>query len=190
MTQATPITAEFNWTFDEMKAMQEALTMTPVASKSKTSGFSWITYVLLPVAIIIMITNNSINFRFPVIDNIKDNLPMIFIYIVPVLALWAVFSYAQKNNLRKAFINSPDSNKRIHIALTPDEVVLTSEALETRLKWTRFIEVRHTSKGFCFLQTPQAGVWIPIHAFKSTADIESVSEMARRLTPKFTTTNI
>lgn len=190
MTEETPITAEFIWTFDEMKAMQEALAMTPVASKSKTSGFSWITYVLLPVAIIIMIANNSINFRFPAIDNIKDNLPMIFIYIVPVLALWAVFSYAQKNNLRKAFINNPDSNKRIHITLTPDEVVLTSEALETRLKWTRFIEVRHTSKGFCFLQSPQTGFWLPIHAFKSTADVESVSEMARHLTAKFTVTSV
>ena len=190
MTQTKNITVEFIWTIDEMKAMQEALTIVSVAHKDKPSGFSWITYILLPIAIIIMITNNSINFRFPAINNIKDNLPMIFIYLVPVLVLWAVFSYAQKNNLRKAFINSPDSNKHIHITLTPNEVVLTSEALETRLKWTRFIEVRRTSKGFCFLQSPQTGFWLPIHAFKSTADVESVSEMARHLTPKFTVTNV
>ena len=189
MTQEMPITAEFIWTFDEMKAMQEALIMTPVTPKSKPLGFSWITCVLLPVAIILMIMGNSINFRFPTIDTIKDNLPVIFIYMIPVLVLWAVFSYAQKNNLKKAFINGPDSNKRIHITLTPDEVVLTSQALETRLEWTRFTEVRRTSKGFCFLQTPQTGLWIPIRAFKSHADVESVSEMARRLTPKFTAAN-
>jgi hypothetical protein len=190
MTQATPITAEFIWTIDELKAMQEALAIMAVSSKGKTSGFSWITYVLLPIAIIIMIMDDSTKYRLPSIVTIKDNLPMIGILVLLVLMFWAIFSYAQRHNLKEVFFNSPDYNKRIRVTLTADEFVLTSEALETRLKWTRFIEVRRTSKGFCFLQSPHVGFWIPIHAFKSTADVESVSEMARRLTPKFTTTNI
>lgn len=190
MTQATPITAEFNWTIDEVKAMQEALAILTVPPKGKTSGFSWITYILLPIAIIIIILDDSKKYRLPSIATIEGNIPLIGMSILLIIVFWVIFSYAQKHNLKQAFFKSPDYNKRIYVTLTPDEFVIASEASETRHKWTSFIEVRRTSKGFCFLQTPQAGVWIPIHAFKSTADIESVSEMARRLTPKFTTTNI
>jgi hypothetical protein len=189
MTQTTNITAEFLWTIDEMKAMQEALAIMPVTSKGKLSGFSWITYVLLPIAIIIMIMDNSTKYRFPSIATIRDSLPLIGMFLLLIFVFWSIFSYAQKHNLKQAFFKSPDYNKRIRIILTSDEFVLTSEALETRLKWTRFTEVRRTSKGFCFLQSPQEGFWIPIHAFKSTSDVESLAEMARRLTPKFTITD-
>ncbi|HEU0296113.1 MAG TPA: YcxB family protein [Anaerolineales bacterium] len=186
MTQTTNITAEFIWTFDEMQAMQEALAVMAVTPKASRSGFSWITYVLLPIAIVIMIMDNSTKYKLPSIATIKDNLPVIGMSVLLVLVLWTVFSYAQKHNLKQAFFQSPDYNKRIYVTFGPDEVVIASEASETKLKWIRFIEVRRTSKGFCFLQSPQAGLWIPIHAFKSTADVESLAELARRLTPKFT----
>jgi len=189
MTQTTNVTVEFIWNIDEMKAMQEALTTIPVASKGKRSNFSWITYVFLPIAIIIIITNSSTKYRLPSIDTIKDNIPMIGMVVLLTLVFWGIFSYTQTHNLKQAFFQNPDYNKRIRITLTPDEFVIASEGLETKLKWTRFIEVRRTSKGFCFLQAPQVGLWIPAHAFKSTDDIESVSEMARHLTPKFNATN-
>lgn len=137
-----------------------------------------------------MILDNSKKYRFPSIGSIEDNLPLIGASMLLVIVFWAIFSYAQKQNLKQAFFKSPDYNKPIHVTLTTDEFVIASETSETRHKWTSFIEVRRTSKGFCFLQAPQVGVWVPIHAFKSTADVKSVSEMARRLTPKFTATNI
>jgi len=191
MEQNIHITATFVWTFDDVKDTQRALAASPVVLSSKSSISSWLVYGLLALAIVWTIAKLFDEQKIPSFAAIRNNLPLIGMYLLPVIVLWATFTFAQKRNLKQGFSQSPDKNKRVIVTFTPDEIVMKIDgSYETRWKWAVLIEVRRTPKGFCFFQAPKFGFWIPVRAFQTSIDIETVSELARRLTPKFSVTAI
>jgi len=185
------ITGTFIWTLDDLIARKKALVTRPVASSGKLPIFSWLTYGLLILAIawtIAKLLNKQI---IPSFAAIQNYLPLIGMYLFLSIALWVTFTFVQKRNLKQSFLQSLDSNKRVLVTITADEIVMKADgSSETRWNWKVLSEVRKTPKGFCFFQAPRTVFWIPIRAFQSTSDIEAVSELARRLTPKFSITAI
>jgi hypothetical protein len=189
MKQNIHITATFIWTLDDLIARKKALVTRPVASSGKLSIFSWLTYGLLILAIawtIAKLLNKQI---IPSFTTIQKYLPLIGMYLFLSIALWATFTFIQKRNLKQVFLQSPDSNKRVVVTITPDVIVMKADgSSETSWNWKVLSAVRKTPKGFCFFQAPRTVFWIPLRAFQSTNDIEAVSELARSLTPKFSIT--
>jgi hypothetical protein len=189
MKKNTHITATFVWTLDDLIARKRALVKSPGKSSSKLSIFFFLIYGLLILAIAWIITkllNKQIVISFA---TIQGYLPLIGMYLFLSVALWATFTFVQKRNLKQVFLKSPDSNKRVLVTITPDEIVMKADGSpETRWNWKALNEVRKTPKGFVFFQAPRTIFWIPMRAFQSTDDIEAVSELAKRLTPKFSIT--
>jgi hypothetical protein len=190
MKKNVHITATFVWSFDDFVARRKALVTNPVASSGKkTSIFPRLVYGLLILAIawvIVKLLNNQITLLFPTIQNY---LPLIGIYLLLSIALWAIFTFIQRRNLKQSFLKSPDSNKSVLVTITRDEIVMKADgSSENRWNWKALNEVRKTPKGFVFFQAPRTVFWIPNRAFQSVDDIETVSELAKRLTPKFSIT--
>jgi hypothetical protein len=182
------ITASFVWTFDDFKARQEALISNSVKLSNKPSRSSLLVYGVLILAIVWMLFN--LPKPGPSYTPVPLSLSSIVMYLPLFIVLWAAFSFAQKNNLKKSFLSIPDSNKNINITITSDEIIMKADGLyETRYNWSSISEVQKTSKGFCFFQNPQVGFWIPVRAFQSNNDIETVITMAKGLTPKFSVTS-
>jgi hypothetical protein len=183
------ITATFIWTFDDLIARKKELVKKTGASSGKLSIFSWLIYGILILAIAWVITrllNKQIVISFTTLQNY---LPMIGMYLLLSIALWATFIFVQRRNLKQSFLKSPDSNKRVLVTITRDEIVMQADgSSETRWKWKALSGVRKTPKGFFFFQAPRTVFWIPVRAFQSTDDIETVSELAKSLTPKFSVT--
>jgi hypothetical protein len=189
MKQNIHITATFIWTLEDLIARKKALVTRPEASSGKSSIFSWLTYGLLALAIVWIIAKLLNKQIIPSFTTIQSYLPLIGMYLFLSFALWVTFTFIQKRNLKQSFLQSPDSNKRVLVTITADEIVMKADSLsETRWNWKALSEVRKTPKGFCFFQAPRTVFWIPIRAFQSTKDIEAVSELARSLTPKFSIT--
>jgi len=189
MKQNIHITATFIWTFDDLIARKKALAAKPVALSGKLSIFSWLTYGLLALAIVWIIAKLLNKQIIPSFTTLQSYLPLIGMYLFLSLALWATFTFVQKRNLKQDFLKSPDSNKRVLVTITTDEIVMKADGSpETRWNWKVLSAVRKTPKGFVFFQAPRTVFWIPIRAFQSTDDVEAVSELAGRLTPKFSVT--
>src|SRR4030095_4263072 len=110
MNQNIHITATFIWTFDDLKARQEALVSNPVKSSNKYS--SWLVHGLLILAIAWLIFNPSSKQTIPSFATIQDKLPLIAFCLPLVIVLWITFSFVQKRNLKQAFSQNPDNNKR------------------------------------------------------------------------------
>ncbi len=182
------ITATFVWTLDDLIARKKGLAR-KTGSSGKLSFFFWLIYGLLILAIAWVITrllNKQIDISFTAIQN---HLPLISIYLFLFVALWATFIFVQRQNLKQSFLKSPDSNKRVLVTITREEIVMQADGSpETRWKWKALSGVRKTPKGFFFFQAPRTVFWIPVRAFQSAKDIETVSELAKSLTPKFSVT--
>ncbi len=208
----TSITATFIWTFDEVKARQAALAGRRVSlTKGPITEVEVVAALFIVVAIVLI---RNILKEPDITFSATQNLPLIALYILPILfVLAAIVMLVQKNNLKRGFLLSPDHNKPIVVTFTPDEIIMKVENVyENRWKWTALTGVRRMSEGFCFfvaskisgngqievkngnfagwhhlfLNHYEIGFWIPMHAFQSARDADVVSEMARHLTPKYT----
>ena len=147
------ITATFIWTFDDLIARKKALVTSPVASSGKLSIFSWLTYGLLVLAIVWIIAKLLNKQIIPSFTTIQSYLPLIGMYLFLSIALWATFTFIQKRNLKQGFLKSPDSNKRVLVTITPDEIVMKADgSSENRWNWKVLNEVRKTPKGFVFFR--------------------------------------
>lgn len=174
MHQETNITGSFIWTFEDVKTRQEVLAGRPV-----TTGGKVVAYAIMSVVIVIFFVVTGI--RLPLTDPY-----LVSIVLGVIVIFYLIFSYSQGANLKKGFLQSPDSNKRIEVIFTQDEIIMKAEGIyENKWKWNTIREVRQNPKGFCFFVAEQVGFWIPIRAFQSKADIDSAIELARQLTPKF-----
>jgi hypothetical protein len=183
------ITGTFIWTLDDLIARKKALVTKPVASSGKLSIFSWLVYGLLAVAIVWIVTKLLNKQIIPSFTTIQGYLPLIGMYLFLSIVLWATYDFIQKRKLKQSFLKSADSNKSVLVTITSDEIVMKADgSSETRWSWKVLNEVRKTPKGFCFFQAPRTVFWIPMRAFQSANDIEAVSELAKRLTPKFSIT--
>ena len=185
------ITATFIWTLDDLIARKKALVTKPTASSGKLSIFSWLVYGLLAVAIVWIVTKLLNKQIIPSFTTIQGYLPLIGMYLLLSIVLWATYDFIQKRKLKQSFLQSPDNNKSVLVTITSDEIVMKADgSSEARWSWKALNEVRKTPKGFCFFQAPRTVFWIPIRAFQSAKDIEAVSGLAKRLTPKFSITAI
>ena len=186
MKQNIHITGNFIWTLDDLIARKKALVTKPSASSGRSSIFSWLVYGLLALAIVWIVTKLLNKQIIPSLMNIQGYLPLIGMYLFLSIVLWATYDFIQKRKLKQSFLQSPDSNKSVLVTITSDEIVMKADgSSETRWNWKVLSEVRKTPKGFCFFQAPRTVFWIPIRAFQSAKDVEAVSELAKRLTPKF-----
>ncbi len=169
MSDQTPITGSFIWTLEDVKASQDVL----IKTRSRQQNFVTITLAL--VAIICMIYyRTSIHSLF---DLLLYAFPLFIIFFIPFSV-----RYNQKSNLERAFSQRPDSNKRIDITFTQDEIIMKAEGIyENKWKWNTIKEVQRNPKGFCFFLAEQTGFWVPIRAFASQADIDSMVQLARQL---------
>jgi hypothetical protein len=189
MKQNIRITGTFIWTLDDLIARKKALVTKPTASSGKSFIFSWLAYGLLALAIIWVVFKLLNKQIIPSLTTIQGYLPLIGMYLFLSVALWVTYTFIQKQKLKQSFLQSPDSNKNILVTITYDEIVMKADgSSETRWNWKALSEVRKTPKGFCFFQAPRTVFWIPIRAFQSAKDIETISELAKRLTPKFSIT--
>ena len=184
------ITASFVWTFDDFKARQEALILNSVKLSNKTFRSSFLIYGLLILAIVWIIFNLPKPTRASYNFYQSNSSLIIIMWVLLFIVLWTAFSFAQKNNLKKSFLSSPDNNKNIHVTITTNEIIMKADGVyETRFNWSSISEVQKGPKGFFFFQNPQAGFWIPVRAFQSNNDIETVINMSKSLTPKFSVTS-
>ena len=183
------ITGTFIWTLDDLIARKKALLTKPVASSGKSSIFPWLFYGLLAAAIVWIVTKVLNKQIIPSFTTIQGYLPLIGMYLLLSIVLWATYDFIQKRKLKQSFLQSPDSNKSVFVTITSDEIVMKADgSSETKWSWKALNEVRKTPKGFCFFQAPRTVFWIPMRAFQSENDIEAVSELAKKLTPKFSVT--
>ena len=182
----TSVTATFIWTFEEAKTRQTALAGRGVLLTQGPITEVRVVSVLLIVVAIALIRN--ILMTPDVTFSTTHNPLSIALYVPPILLLMAVvFMLVKNNNLKRGFLRSPDSNKPVVVTFTSDEIIMkVDNVYETRCTWAVLTEVRRTPRGFCFFQTSTAGFWIPLHAFQSAKDADVISEMAGRLTPKYT----
>ena len=182
------ITGTFIWTLDDLIARKKALLTKPALS-GKLSIFSWLVYGLLAVAIVWIVTKVLNKQIIPSFTTIQGYLPLIGLYLLLSIILWVTYDFIQKRKLKQSFLQSPDSNKSVLVTITSDEIVMKADgSSETKWSWKALNEVRKTPKGFCFFQAPRTVFWIPMRAFQSANDIETVSELAKKLTPKFSVT--
>ena len=189
MKQNIHITGTFIWTLDDLIARKKALVTKPTVSSGKSSIFSWLVYGLLALAIVWLVAKLLNKQIIPSLTTIQGYLPLIGMYLFLSVALWATYTFIQKRKLKLSFLQSSDSNKSVLVTITSDEIVMKADgSSETRWNWKVLSEVRKTPKGYCFFQAPRTVFWIPIRAFQSAKDIEAVSGLAKRLTPKFSVT--
>jgi len=186
MEQPEIIKASFIWTFIEAKARLEALSTFSVKKKDEKRIPSWFSNgvsVIIVLVVMIIFLNNQ---RVTSFAQIQQSLPVIVAIALPIIIFWLTFTYSRKQNFKRTFLQSPDNGKQVIVIFTNEEIeMMVQNVYEMRWKWASLIEVRRTPKGFCFLQAPQTGFWIPMHAFNSQIDVDHLSEMAMRLTPKF-----
>lgn len=174
MSQEANITGSFIWTFEDVKIRQEVLAGRPV-----TTGGKVMTYIITLVVLVIAfaVTNLRSLFADPYLASIT---------VGGIILFYLIFSYSQRANLKKGFLQSPDSNKHIEVMFTQDEIVMKAEGIyENRWKWNVIKEVQQNPKGFCFFLAEKFGFWIPIRAFQSQADINALIELAKQRVPKF-----
>ncbi len=169
MSEQAPITGSFIWTLEDARERQTILL------KTQKQNYIPIVFVLTLVTIISMIYyRTSIHSFF---DLLLYALPLFTILFIPFFV-----RYNQKSNLKRAFSQSLDSNKRIDVILTHKEITMKTEGIyEDKWKWNTIKEVRRNSQGFCFLLTEQAGFWVPIRAFQSEAEAHSIVELVKHL---------
>jgi hypothetical protein len=189
MDQHTPITATFIWTFEDAKARQKALAAEPIPSTGKSALAAWLTYGILAAAVVLLLFPDPDARISQFLSAFRDNLTLFAILTPPILIIWAMLTFLPMRNLKRSFLQSPDSNRRVEVMFTPDIILMkVPDVYEMKWEWAAIHEVRRTPKGLCFFQAPKTGFWIPLHAFQSAADVQAVSEMARRLTPRFVVT--
>jgi uncharacterized integral membrane protein len=186
MEQHAIINATFIWTFTDAKDRQKALLTSSTISKNRKMMPSWlsngISILILLIVLLVVLNHQNISS----LSQIRKSLPLIIAIALPIIVFCITFIYLQKQNFTRSFLQSPDSGKEVIDTITDDEIELkVANVYEMKWKWTSLIEVKRTPKGFCFLQAPQTGFWIPLHAFKSQIDINHVSEMASRLIPSY-----
>jgi hypothetical protein len=189
MKKNTHITATFIWTLDDLIDRKKALLTKPASLSGKLSIFFWLVCGLLALAIVWIATKLLNKQIIPSFTTIQGYLPLIALYLFLSIALWATYDFIQRRKLKQSFLQSPDGNKSVLVTITSDDIVMKADgSSETRWSWKVLNEVRKTPKGFCFFQAPRTVFWIPMRAFQSASDIEAVSELAKRLTPKFSIT--
>jgi len=173
MDQNNSITLTYTWTLDDAKDHDKALFFRQFKLARKT----WLPIVLIAVAII----------GFAIQSDLSLIIPALLPVIIIAIPFWFIFTHAQK----KAFKEGPYGNRTILVTINSDEITMKSgDNREGRWKWTAIVEVMRTNKGFLFFEAPQVGFWIPIRAFQSESDINSVLELAKHLTPKVSTMTI
>ncbi len=170
MSQQTPITGSFIWTLEDAKTRQAVL----MGTRQQTSVY---------IALVIVVAVGAIYWGSGRISirSVSD----LFSFAVPlfiILIIYLFFRYNQGPRLEQAFSQSPDSNKRIDVTLTHEEIIFKAEGIyENKWEWGTIKEVQRNPKGFCFFLAEQAGIWIPIRAFASQAEIDSLTEFIRNL---------
>jgi len=170
MSEEIKITGSFVWTFEDVKAREDAL-----ASIGPQQRF--IIFLPLIIAIIIFAL---------VITRITRSPSGLIPFLIPVVLMLGVFFIIQTGIRKKTFMQSPDNNKRVNVLFTKDEIAMTVEgAYETKWKWNVIKGVQQDSKGFFFFIAEKTGFWVPIRTFQSEEDIASVAELAKQLTPSF-----
>lgn len=176
MSEKTPITGSFIWTLEDAKTRQDVLAGTPMTVKGKFITYA-LTVTLITISLAFIAIRGGINFPSFFDDPYLASIPLV-VFIIIIL----VFSYSRNANLRKGFLQSPDRNKRVDVTVTYNEIIMKVEGIsETRWNWNTIKEVRRNPKGFCFFLAEQIGFWIPIRAFQSQADADSMAELVRHL---------
>jgi hypothetical protein len=188
MNQTTPITGSFLWTYEEVKAAHKALAEIKPLTKKPFIPDWLLNTILLTIAL---------GFLFWYLGYKNQENPLSFkidpltlgVILLPGIVFWIIFKIFPRYNLKQAFLKSPDRDKHVAIRISADAISMSvGDLREIKWNWSGITEVRRSPKGFCFFQDKHAGFWIPLHAFKSPGDIETISQMARDLTPKFTVT--
>ncbi len=172
MPEQTPITGSFIWTLEDAKTRQDVLTRMPVTTKGKFTSYA-VTVILLASAFGFITVRAGIHVR-----SFFGDPYLLLVIFLPLIVFYFVFRYSQRANLKKGFLQSPDSNKRIDIVFTHEEIIIKAEGIyENRWQWGTIKEVQRNPKGFCFFLAEQAGIWIPIRAFQSEADLQALKEL-------------
>jgi len=139
MSQETIITGSFIWTFDDVKSRQNVLA--PIGPQQRRFLFFFLIMVVVVIA------------------TVKDIREVFFssdplILVAPLIVMFGVYlavMYNRNANLKIGFLQSPDSNKRIEVMFTQDDIVMKAEGIyENRWKWNVIKEVQQNPKGFCF----------------------------------------
>ncbi len=177
MSEQTPvITGSFIWTLEDAKTRQDVLTRMPVTTKGKFTSYA-LTIILLVAALGLIVMRAGVRLR-----SFFSDPYLLLVVVLPLIVFYFVFRYNQSANLKKGFQQSPDSNKRIDIAVTHEEILIKAEGIyENKWQWGTIKEVQRNPKGFCFFLAEQAGIWIPMRAFPSKTEADSITELIRHL---------
>ena len=130
MPQETVVTGSFIWTFEDVKARQDALVQ--IASQQRRFLFFFIIMVVIVITI-----NKDIRKVFFSSDPLVIVAPLIV-----MLSVYLAVMYNRNANLKTGFLQSPDSNKRIEVRFTQNEIVMKAEGLyENKWRWDLIKEV-------------------------------------------------
>jgi hypothetical protein len=184
MEQPKTIIASFNWTLDELKERQKELAK---IKEPKRLINTIVSLGILIILILLFVISMNTNSKILYFQKFQDNILQIAIYAIPFIVFFIVFIVIKMQAPKRDFMQSLDRNKRILVTINQEEITYkVSDIYEVKWKWKSFIEVGRTMNGFWFFHSPGAGFWIPVHAFSSSIDIEELSKLACRLTPKYT----
>ncbi len=176
MSEQAPITGSFIWTLDDAKISQDIFAGRPVTMQEKVFAYAFLGILIAALLAFLSITG-KINFR-----SFFSNPSQIVFPLVIFTIFFLFFIYRYSANLKKGFLQSPASNKRVEITITREEIIAKVEGIsESKWNWNTIKEVRRHPLGFSFFQTEQAGLWIPIRTFASPTDIDSMAQLAKQL---------
>lgn len=171
MFEQSPLTGSFIWTLEDVKTRQDILMGT------RQRRFLFLSLVLV-IAVVAMYWKsvNGVVFR-----SAGD----LFLFVLPMLVILITYFFLRSNqniNLKKAFLQSPDCNKRIDVIFTREDITMKAEGIyENKWKWDTILLVQRNPQGFCFFLAERTGFWVPLRAFASQADAEAITDLARQL---------
>jgi hypothetical protein len=171
MSEQPLLTGSFIWTLEDVKTRQDILL------GIRQRRFLFISLILV-VAVVALYWKsvNGVVFR-----SAGD----LILFVLPVLVILITCFFLRSNqniNLKKAFLQSPDCNKRIDVLFTREDITMKAEGIyENKWKWNTILLVQRSPKGFCFFLAERTGFWVPIRAFASQADADAMTDLARQL---------
>ena len=173
----TPITARFCWTVDDLFIGRK------YATKSGIFGLPLISAIAVICCWILL--RGAPRGR---VYSLNTNLAIIGIFAVAVIGGGTALFLTRKIELvfaRRKFARRPDANAEVEWKFSDEEITTSTDNSKSEMKWTAFHKVIATPKGLIFMPCAEIFHFIPIRAFQSSGDMETVMELARRQVAHF-----
>ena len=77
------------------------------------------------------------------------------------------------------YAQRPDRDMVVTWEFHPDRIVSKTEASSATLEWRMISRVLQTKQGVLLYPNDRVFHWLPVHAFRDTADLQAFAELAK-----------